>query len=247
MKALFVAYQDPESRDWTPVGRLTREAGSYNFVYTKGAAQFPTFVPFGRMHDLHSRYVSEQIFPLFSNRLLPKSRPEYSEYLNWLGLTPDSHDNLEELARTGGLRATDTLELIPCPEPTSSNQYEVFFFCRGLSHFPPEAQTRASSLALGERLFLMKDIQNQSDIFALMLRTDAPVTTVGYVPRYYSEDFSKLLSLLDGDAIKVTVERVNHSAPIQYRLLCKLTAPWPANFKPCESSEFEKIASLETV
>lgn len=246
MKALFVAYQDPSSRDWMPVGRLTHGAEGYSFVYTKGATQLPAFVPFGRMQDMHSKYVSEQIFPLFSNRLLPKSRPEYLEYLNWLGLTPASHDNLEELARTGGLRATDTLELIPCPEPTSSNQYEVFFFCRALNYMPSETQARASMLKEGERLFLLKDVQNQSDSFALMLRTDVPVTTIGYVPRYYSEDFSKLISLLDSDAIKVTVERVNHEAPIQYRLLCKLTAPWPTNFKPCESGSFEEIAPQAT-
>lgn len=238
MKAIFVAYQDPESRSWKPVGRLTHEQDGYVFVYTHGASQLPGFVPFGRMQNLNDKYVSEKIFPLFSNRLLPKSRPEYSEYLNWLGLTPSSHDNLEELGRTGGLRATDNLELIPCPEPTNTNQYEVFFFCRGLRHLPHEAQLRASCLEKGERLYLQKDIQNSFDSFALTLRTDAPVTTVGHVPSYYSEDFSKLITLLEQDKIQVTVERVNQDAPIQYRVLCKLTAPWPSDFRPCKSDAF---------
>lgn len=242
MKALFVAYQDQGSRNWMPVGRLTREDNYYHFVYTKGAKGFPNFVPFGRMKDLNGKYVSEQIFPLFSNRLLPKSRPEYQEYLNWLGLTLQDHDSLEELARTGGLRATDSLELIPCPEPTSSNQYEVFFFCRGLRHMPEETQARVLGLESGERLYLMQDIQNQEDGLALLLRTKEPVTAIGYVPRYYVDDFSKLINSLNKEDISVTVEKVNRDAPIQYRLLCKLTAPWPVSFKPCEGELFKVLA-----
>jgi len=149
MKALFVAYQDAASRTWAPVGRLTREDGRYHFAYTRGAKDLPSFVPFCRMTDLNAEYVSDKLFPLFANRVLPKSRPEYSDYLQWLGLSGASHDALEELARTGGLRATDTLELIPCPAPTEGNRYEVFFFCRGLRHLSEENQTRALQLQPG--------------------------------------------------------------------------------------------------
>ncbi len=244
MKALFVAYQDTESRAWTPVARLTHDGQMYHFAYTRGAKNISGFVPFGRMNELDAEYVSEQIFPLFANRLLPKSRPEYKDYLNWLGLADVRHDALEELARTGGLRATDSLELIPCPEPTSSNQYEVYFFCRGLRHLPSESQARSLSLATGEKLYLMQDIQNSSDGMALLLRTDDPVTVVGYVPRYYSAEFSRLISLVGVDALKVTVEKVNADAPVQYRVLCKFSAPWPMQFQPCEAGLYEVNSAL---
>lgn len=246
MKALFVAYQDVKSRQWAPVARLTREDGRYRFAYTKGAKDLPNFVPFGRMKELDVEYVSEKLFPLFANRVLPKSRPEYSEYLTWLGLTHASHDTLEELARTGGLRATDTLELIPCPAPTERNRYEVFFFCRGLRHLSLDSQQRAAELKSGERLYLAQDLQNGSDCTALLLRTDDPVTLIGYAPRYYSADFTQLISRVGPAEVTVSVERVNFSAPSQYRVLCKLSAPWPADFAPCESGQYETlVASTE--
>lgn len=239
MKTLFVAYQDTVSRMWTPVARLTHDGDLYHFAYTEGAKNLPNFVPFGRLKELDSEYVSKQIFPLFANRLLSKSRPEYKDYLSWLGLSGVGHNALEELARTGGLRATDSLELIPCPEPTSSNQYEVYFFCRGLRHLPPDSQVRSLALAVGEKLYLMKDIQNGSDNMALLLRTDEPMTLVGYVPRYYSTEFSRLLEQVEADAPKVTVEKVNADAPIQYRVLCKFSAPWPMQFQPCQDKLYE--------
>lgn len=240
MKALFVAYQDVTTRHWAPVGRLTREDGRYHFAYTQGAKSFPNFVPFGRMNDLDAEYVSDKLFPLFANRVLPKSRPEYANYLEWLGLSQASHDALEELARTGGLRATDTLELIPCPSPTEG-RYEVFFFCRGLRHLSQDSQNRALTLLPGERLYLAQDLQNGFDETALFVRTGDPVTLVGYAPRYYSADFTQLIQRVGPGEVHVQVERVNPEAPIQYRVLCKLSAPWPAGFSPCESGPFQPL------
>jgi len=242
MKALFIAWQDTQSHRWAPVGRLTREEDIYQFVYTRGAEEMPNFRPFGRMRDLHKAYKSEELFPIFANRILAKNRPEYQAYLKWLGMSEAQYDALEELARTGGLRATDSLELFPCPEPTEGKNYEVYFFCRGLRHLHTENQERARQLVTGERLYLMKDLQNPYDVMALLLRTGDPITLVGYAPRYYSAEFTQLIKEIDHDQVKVTVEQVNSDAPIQYRVLCKLASPWPANFSPCTKEEFEVLA-----
>ena len=242
MKALFIAWQDAQTRRWAPVGRLTREGGIYQFVYTRGAEEMPNFRPFGRMRDLHKAYKSEELFPMFANRILAKNRPEYKDYLRWLGLTDSEYDELEELARTGGLRATDSLELFPCPEPTAGKNYEVYFFSRGLRHLHKENEARTGKLTAGERLYLMQDLQNPHDAMALLLRTDDPITLVGYAPRYYSAEFTQLIKSTDPEHVKVTVEQVNRDAPIQYRLLCKLVSPWPANFVPCAKKEFCALA-----
>ncbi|WP_295392108.1 HIRAN domain-containing protein [uncultured Thiodictyon sp.] len=243
MKALFVAVQDHDSRCWAPVARLTRENGSYRFVYTEGARDLPGFTPFGRMTNLESQYISNELFPLFANRVLPKSRPEYRDYLNWLGLSAADHDALDELARTGGLRATDTIELIPYPEATADRCYVVYFFGRGLRHLAAENQARIGSLDVGERLHLLHDLQNPIDCMALMLRTGDPVSIVGYVPRYYAADWTRLIQLAGAEAVMVTVERVNQDAPMQYRLLCKLSAPWPAAFSPCKDGQYRPIST----
>lgn len=237
MSVLFVAWQDPDSHNWIPVGKLTHEQGSYRFEYTRGAEKMsPTFQPFGRMTDLRKSYLADDLFPLFANRILPKSRPEYASYLQWLGL--QDRDVMEELSRTGGVRATDSLELLLCPEITKDKNYEVYFFSRGLSHLHLENQERAKELASGELLYLMRDLQNQFDPMALLMRTDDPVSLVGYTPRYYSEEMSKLIDIVGAKNLKVSVVQVNKNAPIQYRVLCKLIAPWPDGFAPCSQEEF---------
>lgn len=242
MKALFVAWQNPKDRSWAPVGRLTHDDGLYRFVYTRGAKDMgESFQPFGAMTDLNSSYVSEKLFPLFANRVLPKSRPEYKTYLQWLGMNEAGYDVMEELSLTGGFRATDSLELFPCPEPTSKDLYEVYFFSRGLRHMHSENVERTKELKKGERLYLMPDIQNEYDSHALMLRAKEPVTLVGYAPRYYSGEFSSVVKEVGQDNIKVTIEQVNKDAPLQYRVLCKLQSPWPVNFTPCVMGQFKTL------
>jgi len=36
MKTLFLAWQDYESRSWSPIGRLTFDEKRYQFVYIQG-------------------------------------------------------------------------------------------------------------------------------------------------------------------------------------------------------------------
>lgn len=241
-KMLFIGWYETGARRWVPVGRLTHENNVYRFVYTRGAKESKGFTPFGRMVDLDAAYVSDVLFPLFANRVLPKSRPEYHDYLRWLGLSKQEHDELEELARTGGLRATDTLEMFPCPEPTKNNFYEVFFFSHGLRHLIPENQVRVNTLVSGEQLFVVQDFQNPYDPMALLMRTNDPMSLVGYCPRYYSAEFTRLIEAVGPTNVKVTVEQANPDAPSQLRLLCKLTAPWPMNFSPCARDEFTPLA-----
>jgi hypothetical protein len=246
MKVLFVAWQDPVSRDWIPVGRLTREGGLYQYQYTKGAKRSKNFEPFGWMRDLDSLYVSEKLFPLFANRILPKSRPEYRDYMRWLGLEAREYDELEVLARSGGVRATDTLEIFPCPSPDKDGMYVGYFFCHGLRHLAPENRARVKSMNSGERLYLLQDFQNRYDPSALLLRTEDPVSFVGYCPRYYSRAFTQLLKKVDPKKVTVHAERVSADAPSELSLLCKLTAPWPRNFAPCTKGLFTGLAKAES-
>ena len=86
MKSLFVAWRPPmpDRTGWRPVGRLEHDGGLYRFSYTRGALK-PGFRPFAQMDRLEHVYESVDLFPLFANRLLPKSRPEYEAYLRWSG------------------------------------------------------------------------------------------------------------------------------------------------------------------
>lgn len=242
MKVLYVAWRDPQKRSWFPVGRLSFDGNIYRFVYTKGAEQSPNFIPFARMEDLRTVYESEELFPLFANRLLSKKRPEYQQFLHWLNTRPGEDDPLTLLARTEGSRETDLLAVFPCPEPGADNTYRVQFFSHGLRYLLPEALPRIHRLSPGDQLYLMPDPQNRHDPQAIALRTGDPVTLVGYCPRYLAGDFFFLLKEAGPDKTKAVVERVNHDAPMQLRLLCSLTAEWPASFRPCSGAWYEPLA-----
>lgn len=242
MKILYLAWRDPKNRTWFPIGQLRFDGKVYQFVYTKGAKQSPNFVPFARMEDLTTTYESDELFPLFANRLLSKKRPEYQEFLHWLNTRVGEDDPLTLLACTGGMEEGDLLALFPCPSPGPDNMYRMRFFSHGLRYLLPEALPRIHKLSPGERLYLMPDPQNKHDPEAVGLRTDDPVTFVGYCPRYFAGDFLRLMREAGAENTKVVVERINQDAPIQLRLLCTLTANWPESFRPCSGELYEPLA-----
>src|SRR5207249_4959700 len=134
--------------------------------------------------------------------LLAKTRPEYNRFLDWVNVRKDEEDPLVLLARTGGMRETDSLAVFPCPEPCPDGTYYLHFFSHGIRYLPTQAIEKINTLSPGNRLFLMPDPQNAFDRYALALRTDSPVTLVGYCPRYFSRDF---LTLLEAEPIDTKV------------------------------------------
>jgi hypothetical protein len=252
MKTLFLAWRDPETRRWFPVGKLQYVENYYRFEYVRGALEARKqggFCPFPSFPNMNEAYVSEVLFPLFSNRTLPRSRPDYKEYVQWLNFPKDEADPLTLLARSGGKRATDTLEVFPCPEKDSNGQYHIHFFAHGLRHMSQCAQDRVGSLRPEERLRLLHDFQNEHDARALMLRTNETTTgdyhLVGYCPSYLTEDIFELVQKNYQDfsnAICVRVERVNPvPAPTQLRLLCNMTVRWPDGFEPFSSAIYQSL------
>ena len=242
MKKLYLAWQDRDNRQWYPVGCLTFDNNMYRFAYTKGAGKSPRFIPFGRMTNLKAVYESDELFPLFANRLLSKSRPEYKDYLKWLELEDDNNNPLDMLALTEGLRGTDSLEVFQCPIRTKDGKYEVRFFSHGIRHLPEYAINRVNNLKTGEKLFLMRDIQNPHHSLAIALRTNDPIIIIGYCPRYLSDDFNHIIDSCGGNCPEVTVSQVNTEAPSQLRLLCKFKSIWPESFQPCSTELYQELA-----
>ncbi|MEO8658974.1 MAG: DNA-binding protein [Bryobacteraceae bacterium] len=253
MRTLFLAWQDPVGRRWFPVGRLEHSDGLYSFVYTKGAEQARVKAGFHALPsfpELQTVYVSEELFPLFSNRLLPRSRPEYRDYLEWLSVPESDADPVAILARSGGTRVTDTLEVFPCPEPNEQGEYQVHFLLHGLSHMPLHSVDRAMHLHVGEQLLAMRDFQNANDPDAIALRTaersERDIYIVGYCPRYLRDDFVHLLNW--NCSPQITVARVNPPpAPIQVRVLCRSVMSWPEGFKPFTSEEYQALVPAGAV
>jgi hypothetical protein len=234
MKALYIAWQDPQTRYWYTVGRLSRENGMYCFIYTQGALKSQRFKYLGRMHDLRQIYWSHELFPLFSNRILDSSRPEYPEYLQWLALdSKNQNDPLQLLARSGGKRATDELCVYPHPEINERGEIELFFLSHGLRYLNSSALERINQLQSGDHLMLCRENDNAHDRYALLLETEEPVT-VGYCPRY-------LCRVMETSDVKLTVERVNQNAPIQFRLLCRAVFTPPLGFDMFADDEHQPL------
>jgi hypothetical protein len=243
-KLLFVAWRSGGGGDsqWGPVARVDNELGHYRFAYTKGAKLLKGFSPFPGMPNLGEVYESDELLPIFQSRLLSRSRPEYRDFLAWSGFNPDSPpEPLELLGVTEGLRATDLLELFPCPAPDSMNCFNIKFFLHGVRHMPAETQKEIGLLRREESLGLMFDVSNWNDCHAVAIRTcpDRKRLLIGYMPRYLARDTKALFGSVSTGEIKVTVERVNPDAPMQQRLLCRMEAPWPQSYSPCKGEEFQ--------
>lgn len=232
MKTLFLAWLDPIARRWYPVGRLQKDRGEYEFRYTEGALSARKeagFQPLAAFPELTSTYRSSELFALFSNRLLPRSRPDYREFIEWLHIPENEVEPFVILARSGGRRATDTFEVFPEPQVDENGIGVLHFFVHGIRHSAEGAVQRAESLVAGEQLLLMHDLQNPHDPNALALRTGAAspgdLHLLGFCPRYISEEVLPVVEENPG-RVQVEVVQVNPPpAPAQMRVLCSMRLP----------------------
>ncbi len=238
IETLYIAWQDPETRLWHTVGQLSREKELYRFAYTKGALASPRFTYLGRMMDLQENYYSRELFPLFANRILNSSRTEYPDYVRWLAMNPDTeNDPMQLLARSGGERATDELYIYAQPEINDQGDMELFFLSNGLRYLDETSLKRILQLKSGDHLTLKEENDNYRDRFALRLETD-DLIKVGHCPRYLNKDLRRVLEETD---VFLTVERLNHNAPIQFRLLCKAVFKFPQGRNLFENEECQLL------
>jgi hypothetical protein len=245
---LFVASRSADAKQgcWRPIGRLDRLDKGYRFVYTRGAKEYQGFDPLPGMPELTEVYESDELFPVFANRLLGRSRREYEAYLAWGGFDVAAPpDPIAVLGVTEGRRVTDQIEVFPLPQPDAQGCFVNKFFLHGVRWMPDAAIEEINRLNPNERLAPLPDIGNQADPNAVAIRTRTPRKRflIGYVPGYLATDVRQVCDRCDHDAIEITVERVNPDAPFQHRLLCRMRARWPDGFEPCSGHAFESLAA----
>jgi len=243
-KELGLSWQDSKTRKWLPIARISKRDDGYFFRYTNGAIEAKKygFNMLPGFPNFEKAYCSSEIFPVFQNRIMNKSRPDRKVFLDWINLNDESYSPFEELARTGGIKATDNLQLYPIPV-SKDGLYTLSFFVHGVSHLPQSYKKRTLKLEPEDALFLMKDVQNKIDPAALALRTEDPIELVGYVPKFFAGDFEKLFNH-NKEHFHVVVERLNSAAPEQLRLLCKLSTPWPRDFKALNMPSFTPLINI---
>jgi HIRAN domain len=244
--SLYVAWRAGSAQQgvWSPVGKLEHINGLYRFRYTRGAASAEGFPGFVGMDNFRGVYESEELFPLFANRLLSKKRPEYEAWLTWSGFdAANPPEPLAILGVTEGIRQTDQVEVFPCPVPDDDGCYLTRFFLHGLRWVPAAALERIGMLQSGEQLGILFDVQNPVDPHAVALRTmEGERYLIGYVPRYLAYEFGRLTR--ECSFAEIRVERLNPGAPMQMRVLCRMNACWPDHFRPCEDDVFQPIVRV---
>lgn len=246
-KVLFVAWRSPQTRTIHPVGRLLarRRGGAvgWEFAYLHGAraAAADGFTAFPDFPDLTAVYDSLELPPLFENRVMPATRADFLEHFRRLNLLPEqASEPILILARTGGLRPTDQIEVFGLPSYDAASGSLVYrFFLRGVRHIDG-AEERIRTLRAEAELLLRPEPENPHDPLAVAVdaRTGKPV---GYVPHCLVDDLRELRE--QGSRPQAFVERINpEPAPVHERLLVRLVAPLLQGFVPFSSPRYQPIA-----
>ena len=197
-KTLFLAWRDNQpSHQWFPVGRLDADIdhSRFCFRYTGGAKRAQResgFPPLMEFPDLERAYTSTELFPLFRNRVMNRSRPDLAEYLQTLDLSTAA-DPIEILAVSGGRRVTDSYEVFPKIEKSPDGSFACRFFLHGWRHVNPEAQHRIERLTPGEPLYLTLELTNPETRLAVQIQTE-DYFMVGWAPRYLVHDLTKAMA-----------------------------------------------------
>jgi hypothetical protein len=218
---VFLAWQNPSTRKVLPIGRLA-QLGSheFEFAYVQGAldAVAEDFTPLLSFPDFNRIYRGDELPPLFRNRVLSRSRPDYPEYVQQLGLAENA-SAIEQMSRSGGRRVTDALEVFSAPTPRPAGGWQQHLLVRGVRYIP-DAESAISDLNEGEQLLVMRDEQNPHGAHARLLRTDG-TRVVGFLPDYLALELEE--EGVESSQLTVTVERVNPApALVQQRLLCRV-------------------------
>ena len=243
-KRLFVGWYDPSDNFWYPIGQICTTETGYQFEYLCGALRAQAKAGFRgifQFPDFNIAYESDELFAFFRNRLLTSSRDNFDEEITRLGL-----ENLAEgllpfdvLSRTNGRRATDTFEVYPAPT-VQGDTAQLVFFARGVRYLPDELKRRWEKDRPRQPFRLQWERDNQYDEHALQI-IDSDDRRLGYLLRYYSESFHRLLEY----PCDYELELVRHNRQpgfVRERFLMQLTSDTFDDWRFPQSDLYDAIS-----
>ena len=244
MKTLFLAWQDQDkrkkSRPWFPIGRLDIvEPELYRFRYIVGA-KLAEYIPFVDFPELYGDYHSSELFALFRNRVMAKSRPDRPSYLRSLDL-PEDATPFEILSVSGGTRVTDFYEVFPKLEKDADGYFTCRFFLQNWQRANKEAQERIDYLRPEEELYVTLELTNPATKLAVQIQT-TDYYMIGWTPRYLVSDLAMAMTEGPND-YNAKVVRVNPMpAPSRQRVLIEMRGRWEKH-EPMSGEEFQPLVS----
>lgn len=238
-RRLFLVWQDPSTRAFTPVGALEARAdGTFAYRYLRAARQLRNFRPLASFPRFDRLYRSADLPPFFENRVMSRRRPDFADYVRALRLDVEGATPFEVLARTGGDRATDTFHVVAEPEVDPTGHTVTRFLASGIRHIPG-ARQRVAELSVGDALRLRRDPDNSWNDRALLIDVAAGVP-VGYVPDWM---LGFVGDLIEADPThRVLVEQAaSVDVPSHLQLLCRLEASLPKTYRPFSGDDFDYV------
>ena len=244
-KTLFLGWRDPHEHRWYPVGRLDVDSSlpQYSFGYTHGAenaAAESGFAPLYDFPNLHRRYTSTWLFPLFRNRIMNSQRKSFHDYLSLLDIDDPAPDPLEILAVDEGYRVTDNFQVFPKIQKQHDGSFRCRFFLHGWRHTNEDAKRQIERLRSGDILYVTIELTNPETRYAVQIQmTDYHM--IGWAPRYLVTDLVTAIAHAPGD-YGARVVRVNPvPAPSRQRVLIELSGHWPHDYEPMSADEFQLL------
>jgi hypothetical protein len=178
------------------VGHLTRDriGGPYRFWYeadlsaavAQGFVLFPTFP---ELRTESSAYEARYLFATFADRIPSPHRLDRDSVVATWGVE-NADDQFELLAKSGGLRATDRIELAEYRAAEDPLTKPLEFRVAGSKYVPVELR---ATLAAGDALRFEREPTNKADPAATIVATTSDGKRAGYVPRQYSRLVARLL------------------------------------------------------
>jgi hypothetical protein len=219
LRRFAITWRNRLKRQISPVAVLDDLGSEYQFQYLSCAQDFEGFRPFVGFPDLEGVYRAKRLWPFFELRVMDRKRPDFVEYVSWLGLST-SASTLDILSRSGGGNKADSVHLVEAPAVSLEGETESVFLARGVRYALKEHGTEAAAASLqpGDKLQLGDDLGNEANPKALLLQTCAG-ESIGWVPDLLVV-YARLLRESGGT---VQLLQNNRDAPTHARLLVRLS------------------------
>jgi hypothetical protein len=187
---LVVIWRDPMQEARHPIGTLARAHGEIRFWYEQDLSAafskgFKLLLEFPEHRVEASPYLERYLFALFAERIPSQARPDARAMLASWGVERVD-DQFEVLARSGGIRATDRIELAEYRSDDDELATPLEFRVASRRHLDDPAP-----LSIGDDVTLIREPTNDHDARATII--DRAGRRAGYVPRPYVPMFARLL------------------------------------------------------
>jgi hypothetical protein len=218
VRKLLVTRKLPPNNLYETIGILSRMSDdTFHFSYLDTYAQAEYFRELPGLRKVRGGVTSDRLFPFFAERVISPERPDRATALSYLNLEEPA-EPFEVLARSGGSRLNDQLEVLPFPEEVSKGQYAFTFFVHGIRYLDDTGYNALEQLHSGDSLQVEREPSNPES--ELALKVSHHETPLGYVP-HPLRNFINPAVATDGYTLTV-VQRNSPNAGFHQRLLVRL-------------------------